>query len=167
MPTAVPRQASGTSHEDTRTSREADGCSIARALEVIGDRWTLLILRDAFRGIRRYEDFRADLGIARPVLADRLHKLVDAGVLSKRLYCSQPKRYEYRLTPMGIEISPALIALMRWGDRYFSDIPPTVLVHADCGHEFEQAFWCGHCQQTFSPTHIANKTSRSDAKEHL
>src|SRR5690242_13863308 len=96
-------------------------CSIARALGVIGDRWTILILRDAFRGIRRFDDFRRDLEIARPVLADRLKKLVDAGVMVRRQYEERPPRYEYRLTPMGIELSPALVALMRWGDRWLND----------------------------------------------
>ena len=91
-------------------------CSIQRSLEILGDRWTILIMRDAFRGIRRFDDFRRDLGIARPVLADRLKHLVDAGVLERRQYCEQPPRDEYRLTPMGAALSPTLVALMRWGD---------------------------------------------------
>lgn len=134
-------------------------CSIARTLEVIGDRWTLLVLRDAFRGIRRFDDFRRDLGIARPVLADRLRRLVDHGVLEKRPYSEHPPRYEYRLTPMGVDLSPALVALMRWGDRWLSgdDGPPTVLVHASCGHELDQPFVCWTCDQTFSPTAIRSR----------
>jgi DNA-binding HxlR family transcriptional regulator len=95
-------------------------CSIARALGVIGDRWTILIMRDAFRGIRRFDDFRRDLDIARPVLADRLKKLVDAGIMVRRRYQTSPERFEYRLTPMGMELSPALVARMRWGDRWLS-----------------------------------------------
>jgi DNA-binding HxlR family transcriptional regulator len=83
-------------------------CSIARTLEVIGDRWTLLILRDAFRGVRRFDELQRDLGIARNVLTDRLTKLVDHGVLERRLYQRRPDRYEYRLTPRGIGLSPAL-----------------------------------------------------------
>lgn len=141
-------------------STAADGdanCSIARSLEVIGDRWTILIMRDAFRGIRRFDDFRADLGIARPVLADRLKKLVNAGVMVRRQYQAHPPRYEYRLTPMGIELSPALVALMRWGDRWLNDgTPPTVLVHEHCGRELEQGFWCRTCRKTFKPTEIAS-----------
>ena len=105
----------------------------------MGDRWTILILRDAFRGIRRFDDFRRDLEIARPVLADRLRRLVEAGVMVKVAYQDRPRRYEYRLTRMGIELSPALVALMRWGDRWLSDgLPPTVLVHEPCGHDREQ-----------------------------
>jgi DNA-binding HxlR family transcriptional regulator len=137
---------------------DAPGCSIARALEVIGDRWTILILRDAFRGIRRFDELRRDLDIARPVLADRLRKLVDNGVLQKVPYQAHPPRFEYRLTPMGIELSPALVALMRWGDKFLSDGgPPTLLVHEPCGHDLEQGFWCPTCRQTFSPTAIASR----------
>lgn len=134
-------------------------CSIARTLEVIGDRWTLLVLRDAFRGIRRFDDFRRDLGIARPVLADRLRRLVDHGVLEKQLYQEHPPRYEYRLTPMGVDLSPALVALMRWGDRWLAGDqgPPTLLVHATCGHELDQSFVCWSCDQTFSPTAIRSR----------
>lgn len=135
-----------------------EACSIAAALEVIGDRWTILILRDAFRGIRRFEEFRRDLDIARPVLADRLRRLVDHGVLQKVRYQEHPPRHEYRLTPMGRELSPALVALMRWGDRYLSGgVAPTVLVHEPCGHELEQGFWCPSCRQTFTPREIASR----------
>jgi DNA-binding HxlR family transcriptional regulator len=131
-------------------------CSIERSLEIIGDRWTILVLRDAFRGIRRFDDFRRDLDIARPVLADRLKRLVEHGVLEKRQYEEHPPRFEYRLTPMGIELSPILVALMRWGDRHLAggDGPPTVLVHEACGHELDQEFVCWQCDQTFSPTAI-------------
>src|ERR1700742_378289 len=112
------------------TSSPADqSCSIARALEIIGDRWTILILRDAFRGIRRFDEFRRDLDIARPGLATRLRKLVDPGGMQKVEYQSNPPRFEYRLTAMGRELSPALVALMRWGDRYLSEGgAPTILV---------------------------------------
>ncbi len=132
-------------------------CSIARTLEVIGERWSLLIVRDAFYGLRRFDDFRRDLGIAKPVLADRLKRLVDAGVMVRRQYSEHPPRYEYRLTPMGIDLSPALVALMRWGDTYLSgERPPVVLVHEACGHELDQSFVCWACDQTFTPTEIAS-----------
>ncbi len=117
-----------------------------------------MILRDAFRGIRRFDDFRRDLDIARPVLADRLRKLVEAGVLVKVPYQDRPPRHEYRLTAMGMELSPALVALMHWGDRHLSEGgPPTVLTHETCGHELEQGFWCATCQQTISPGHISSR----------
>jgi DNA-binding HxlR family transcriptional regulator len=134
-------------------------CSIARALEVIGDRWTILVLRDCFKGIRRFDEIRRDLDIARPVLADRLRRLVDHGVLEKRLYQERPNRYEYRLTPIGRELSPILVALMRWGDRHLAGEsgPPTVLVHRPCGHELLQGFYCPTCRQTFPPSEIGSR----------
>lgn len=134
-------------------------CSIERSLAIIGDRWTILVLRDAFRGIRRFDDFRRDLDIARPVLADRLKHLVDHGVLERRQYQEHPPRFEYRLSPMGVELSPILVALMRWGDRHLAGDagPPTVLVHGACGHELDQEFVCWACNQTFSPTAIRSE----------
>jgi DNA-binding HxlR family transcriptional regulator len=133
-------------------------CSIARALEIMGDRWTILILRDVFRGLHRFDEFRRDLDIAKPVLADRLKRLVDAGVLMRVPYQQRPERFEYRLTPMGVELSPALVALMRWGDKWLSGgQAPTVLVHETCGHAFDQGFWCPTCQQTFKPSDIASR----------
>ena len=133
-------------------------CSIQRSLDVLGDRWTILIMRDAFRGIRRFDEFRRDLDIARPVLTDRLHRLVDAGVLVKRQYCERPPRFEYRLTEKGAALSPTLVALMRWGDDWLSDDgPPTVLVHDACGQPLDQTFVCWHCDETFSPAEIASR----------
>ena len=133
-------------------------CSIQRSLDVLGDRWTILIMRDAFRGIRRFDEFRRDLDIARPVLTDRLHRLVDAGVLVKRQYCERPPRFEYRLTEKGAALSPTLVALMRWGDDWLSDDgPPTVLVHDTCGQPLDQTFVCWHCDETFSPAEIASR----------
>ncbi|HKY16920.1 MAG TPA: helix-turn-helix domain-containing protein [Microthrixaceae bacterium] len=144
---------------DEAGTDETPACSIARSLEILGDRWSILILRDAFRGIRRFDDFRRDLDIARPVLADRLRRLVESGVMTKVPYQEHPPRFEYRLTHMGIELSPILVALMRWGDRYLSGDggPPTVLVHEPCGHTLQQGFWCPSCHQTFSPTDIASR----------
>jgi len=133
-------------------------CSIQRSLDVLGDRWTILIMRDAFRGIRRFDEFRRDLDIARPVLTDRLNRLVDAGVLVRRQYCERPPRFEYRLTQKGAALSPTLVALMRWGDDWLSDDgPPTVLVHDTCGQPLDQTFVCWHCDETFSPTEIASR----------
>jgi len=134
-------------------------CSIARALEVIGDAWSILVLRDAFRAIRRFDDLQRDLAIAKPVLADRLKRLVDAGVLERRQYREHPPRFEYRLTQMGRDLSPALVALMRWGDTYLAGGggAPVVLVHDQCGHELDQSFVCWSCDQTFTPTDIASR----------
>src|SRR3954462_3449695 len=93
-------------------------CSAARALEIVGERWTLLILRDALLGIRRFDDFQASLGIARNVLADRLGRLVEAGVLERRPYCERPLRHEYRLTAKSRDLWPVVHALVSWGDRH-------------------------------------------------
>ena len=128
-------------------------CSIARTLEVIGDRWTLLILRDAFKGVRRFDDLQRDLGIARNILTDRLQKLVDHEVLERTPYQSRPLRYEYRLTAKGRDLSPALVALMHWGDKWLAEDgrPPLVLTHKRCGEPVDQSFICWHCDSTVTP----------------
>jgi len=106
---------------------EGQNCSIARALEVVGERWTLLIVRDAFLGMRRFEQFQQSLGIARNVLTDRLNRLVDEGILERVRYSERPERYEYRLTRKGRDLNLALAGLRQWGDKYISEKPPTVL----------------------------------------
>ena len=137
---------------------DSHDCSIAASLAFVGDRWTLLILRDAFRGVRRFGDFCTDLGIARNILTDRLDKLVQAGILSRVPYQERPLRHEYRLTAKGRDLSPALVALMRWGDRWAVDGgPPTRLVHDACGAELEQLLRCPACGVEVSPTHIRSK----------
>ncbi len=109
--------------------RDYDGqdCSIARALEIVGERWTLLIVRDAFLGRRRFEQFQESLGIARNVLADRLARLVDEGILERVLYSERPERYEYVLTRKGRDLNVALAALRQWGDAHLSEKPPRAL----------------------------------------
>lgn len=132
--------------------------SIAAALDIVGDRWTILILRDAFRGIRRFDEIRRDLDIPRAVLAERLRRLVEHGVLVKRPYQERPVRYEYRLTAMGLELSPILVALMHWGDRWLTDEgPDTVLVHEPCGTEVDLRLHCWTCDHDFPPTEIASR----------
>lgn len=109
--------------------RDYDGqnCSIARALEIVGERWTLLIVRDAFLGRRRFDEFQESLGISRNVLTERLNRLVDEEILERVLYQEHPARYEYRLTRKGRDLHLALTGLRQWGDRYASDKPPTLL----------------------------------------
>ena len=110
---------------------DAQVCSIARTLELVGERWTLLVIRDAFLGMRRFDEFQESLGIARNVLSDRLRRLVDAGILERVRYQEHPERFEYRLTERGRELNTALIALLRWGDRYLApDGPPRIVEHA-------------------------------------
>ncbi len=126
--------------------------TIERTLALVGDRWSILVLRAAFRGIHRFDHFCADLRIGRPLLTVRLRRLVEAGVMTKELYQKHPPRYEYRLTPAGVALSPAVVALVRWGDEYMSlGSPSTILVHAPCGTELEQGFWCQECLTTFGP----------------
>lgn len=134
-------------------------CSIARSLDIVGDRWTILILRDAFRGLRRFDEFRRDLEIPRAVLADRLRKLVESGVMVKRRYQDHPPRDEYRLTRMGMQLSPILVSLMQWGDRWLGgpDGAPTLLVHEPCGTEVDLGFHCGTCGEDFTPAAIISR----------
>src|SRR3954467_9656371 len=114
---------------------DAQHCSIARALEVLGDRWTLLVIRDAFLGLRRFDDFQRDLGVARNVLTDRLGRLVEEGVLERRRYQERPERFEYRLSDKGVELWPVIVHLLKWGDRHYADDagPPMMLAHRGCG----------------------------------
>ena len=110
-----------------RRTYDNQNCSIARALETIGERWTLLILRDAFLGTRRFDDFQRSLGIARNVLTVRLKTLTDEGLLERRRYQERPERFEYRLTEKGIDLWPVLFTLMRFGDKHVVEgMPPTL-----------------------------------------
>lgn len=109
--------------------RDYDGqnCSIARALEVVGERWSLLIVRDAFLGLRRFDQFQKSLGVARNVLTERLNRLVDEGILERVRYNDRPERYEYRLTRKGRDLIVAVTALRQWGDQYLSEKPPRIM----------------------------------------
>jgi len=106
---------------------EGQNCSITAALEIVGERWTLLIVRDAFLGLRRFEEFQARLGIARNVLTDRLNRLVEEGILEKVRYSERPERFEYRLTQKGRDLQVALTGLRQWGDKYVREKPPALL----------------------------------------
>jgi DNA-binding HxlR family transcriptional regulator len=130
-------------------------CSIARTLEVIGDRWTLLVIRDAFLGVRRFEDFQKSLGVARNVLTDRLNRLVDEGILRRQLYQERPERYEYRLTRKGVELWPAMMTMMKWGDRYlYPEGHPRLVLHKDCGGEIDARLHCSKCGVELGPTDV-------------
>ena len=138
-------------------------CSIQATLDIVGDRWTLLILRDLFRGVRRFSAMQHDLGIARNMLADRLSRLTDAGVVAKVPYQQRPVRYDYVLTPKGLDLSNSLLALMAWGDRWCQDgDAPTVLVHADCGAALEIATRCPTCDEPVSPARIRSRAHLHD-----
>jgi len=106
---------------------EGQDCSIARTLEIVGERWTLLIIRDVFLGLRRFDQLQESLGVARNVLADRLNRLVEEGILERVQYSERPLRFEYRLTKKGRELNVALTALRQWGDAHLSEKPPRLL----------------------------------------
>ena len=124
-------------------------CSVAGTLSVVGEKWSLLVLREAFFGVRRFADFQRVLGAPRAVLTDRLATLVEEGILRRVPYQAdgERQRHEYRLTPKGIDLYPTLVALMQWGDRYLSDGDvPVELEHKDCGASVRLALVCdaGH-----------------------
>jgi DNA-binding HxlR family transcriptional regulator len=133
-----------------------DDCSIGRAMEVLGERWTFLILREAFYGVRRFSDMQRNLGIARNMLSTRLQTLVGAGVLERRLYQEEPARYEYRLTEAGRDLYPAIVTLMQWGDKHLQGElgPPVVLRHNTCGHVADPRLVCGHCGEELRPRDV-------------
>jgi len=124
-------------------------CSVARALSVVGDRWTLLVLRDCFLGVRRFDHFQERLGTTRHVLAHRLRRLVEAGVLDRVAYQSRPRRYEYRLTAKGRDLYPVIVGLTSWGDRWMTDRRgrPLDLVHTACGARTTPVLTCPECQE--------------------
>lgn len=131
-------------------------CSIARTLSVIGDRWTLMIIRNAFLGTRRFDDFHATLGMTRHVLADRLARLVDAGVLTRVAYQERPPRYEYRLTEQGRDLYPVLLALTGWGDKWLDEGKgaPVIYHHKPCGHVTRPVMTCSECGEVMDPRQV-------------
>jgi DNA-binding HxlR family transcriptional regulator len=123
---------------------DSQACSMARSLEIVGERWTLLIIRDIFLGTRRFEDLHRSLGVARNILQARLELLVEEDVLEKRPY--QDGRFEYCLTEKGRELWPALVALLRWGDRHYAPHgKPRLIKHRDCGGEVTEELACEKC----------------------
>ena len=122
-------------------------CSLAQALEIVGEWWTLLILRDCFLGIRRFDDFVDRLGISRNVLTNRLDTLVDAGLLDRRVYAEGRRRYDYVLTEKGRALWPVLTALRQWGDEWIlgSGNEPLLLEHRDHGHATTARMTCDVC----------------------
>ena len=124
-----------------------EDCSLARSLSVIGDRWTLLVLRDCFLGVRRFEDFERSLKIARRVLSERLAHLVEEGILDRVSYQERPPRHEYRLTEKGLGLYPAILSLVHWGDRHYAGKKgaPIIHTHKNCGHDFRSVLTCSEC----------------------
>ena len=130
-----------------RNDYSNQACSVARTLEVVGERWTLLVIRDAFCGLRRFDEFQASTGVARNVLTSRLERLFDHGILEKRAYQERPPRFEYLLTDKGRDLWPVIFALMQWGDQYdpWAQGPPTLVAHRGCGGNVGQGAVCDRC----------------------
>jgi DNA-binding HxlR family transcriptional regulator len=141
-------------------------CSVARTLSVIGERWTMLVLREAFLRTRRFDDFQRRTGAPRPILADRLRVLVEHGILERRPYGNHPDRYEYRLTEKGLDLYPVIVSLMTWGDRWMpddDDIPPVQLQHKACGHVTHPELACPECGGWVGARDMVAITTGTDA----
>jgi|SRR4051794_8623124 DNA-binding HxlR family transcriptional regulator len=133
---------------DTKTFAQGRPSSVSRALQVIGDKWSFMVVREAFFGIRRYDQIQGRLGIAPNILTDRLARLVKTGVFRRQPYQTAPKRYEYVLTEMGFDLYGPFIAMLSWGDRWLSrNRPPLLLHHKICGSEFRPLVICNECKQ--------------------
>ena len=131
-------------------------CSVARALSIVGDRWTLLILRDCFMGTKRFDKFQKQIGLSRHRLTDRLNKLVENEILKKVPYQEKPVRYEYRLTRKGVEFYPVLMTLAKWGDTWMdgNDGPPIEYLHTRCNHKMSVEISCSECGETINPKEV-------------
>jgi DNA-binding HxlR family transcriptional regulator len=131
-------------------------CTLARSLEVVGEWWTLLILRDCFLGVRRFDDFRRRLGISRNVLSERLDKLVADGILERRPYQDNPVRCEYRLTDKGRDLWPVIVTLRQWGDRWLAGDgqEPAVMIHEPCGQATTAVLHCEACGEPIGPRQV-------------
>jgi DNA-binding HxlR family transcriptional regulator len=135
---------------------EGQVCSVARTLEIVGERWTLLIVRDAFFGVRRFDDFQRSLGIARNVLQGRLERLVEEGILQRVRYQERPERFEYRLTEKGIDLWPVMVSMLSWGDKHAAadDGPPAVIEHRGCGGRMNDRRICESCGALLGPRDV-------------
>jgi DNA-binding HxlR family transcriptional regulator len=151
-----------------RSGYENQRCSIAATLGVVGERWTLLIIREALLGVHRFDEIQADLGIARNVLQTRLERLVEESVLEKRLYQERPERYEYHLTEKGLDLWPAVIALMQWGDKHMGlpGGPPVVLEHRGCGGGVDVHRVCERCGAKLGPGDVWASAGESASADH-
>ena len=131
-----------------RNDYDGQVCSIANTLELVGERWTLLVIREVFNGNRRFGQMQKSLGVARNVLTTRLQRLVDEGLLERRPYSERPERHEYFLTEKGLDLWPLMISLMHWGDKHMSSPggPPMIVVHkGECGGEIDDRRICTRC----------------------
>lgn len=130
-------------------------CSIAAALGIVGERWSLLAIREMGYGVHRFARIAAYTGASRDMLADRLRKLEEAGLVERRQYSDHPPRFEYHLTEAGHELFPVLIALQEWGDKWAVDEPAVRIVH-DCGHPLQAVPTCQHCGAPVTPASVTS-----------
>jgi DNA-binding HxlR family transcriptional regulator len=136
-------------------------CSVAQCLEVVGEWWSMLIVRDVFLGVSRFDDFQKRLGISRNILQQRLARLVEAGVLTRVAYSEHPPRYDYRLTDKGRDLWPVLTAMRQWGDRHAAPSgPPLEVAHKGCGSVAEAVLVCGSCGEPIGPRDVVARQSR-------
>jgi DNA-binding HxlR family transcriptional regulator len=142
-------------------------CSVAQCLEVIGEWWSMLIIRDAFLGVTRFDQFQARLGVSRNILSQRLGRLVDEGILDRVAYSEHPPRYDYRLTTKGRDLWPVLTAMRQWGDRYAApDGPPLRLVHKSCGKVSEAVMVCSECGEPLAARDVRAVAGPGDVDQH-
>lgn len=132
-------------------------CSVSRSLSVVGDKWTLLIIRSAFLGARKFSDFQSEIGMTRHRLSDRLGKLVDDEVFVKVEYQNNPVRYEYRLSPKGVELYPIIMSLVKWGDKWMAgeDGKPMEYIHKTCGSNVMPVLTCPACADEVDPREMS------------
>lgn len=138
---------------------DSQTCSVARTLSVIGDRWSLLILRDIFLGTHRFEDLCKQLGVSRPALTQRLRKLEQQNVLQKRAYQEKPPRFEYHLTKKGIDLYPIIMTMAQWGDKWQDDGngPPIEYEHKVCGHKTQPLMCCSECHEPLNAWEVSSQ----------
>jgi DNA-binding HxlR family transcriptional regulator len=149
---------------DPKIFEQGRPSSVSRALQIIGDKWSFMVVREGFFGIRRYDQIQARLGIAPNILTDRLSRLVKSGVLRKQLYQRSPKRYEYMLTDMGLDLYGPFVAMLAWGDRWLSrNRAPLLLHHKTCGNDFRPTVICNECKQPIVAAEMRYKLSYNPA----
>ena len=152
----------------TAATAQPRPCSVARTLDIVGEKWALLAVREVFLGNRKFDEMVRRTGAPRDTLAARLRTLVGAGILERRQYCEHPARYEYRLTDAGRDLYPVITTLMRWGDKYLAgdDGPPLVLQH-HCGHQVVATVICEACGEPLEAAahHPADRPQRLTARQ--
>lgn len=138
-------------------------CSVARTLQIIGDRWSFMVIRQCFFGAQRFDELQANLNIASNILADRLARLAADGILERRKYQDLPERFDYRLSAQGRDLYGSMIMMMAWGDRWLSGgEPPLVLTHRDCGQDFTPVMLCDRCGKPIEPRAMGYRMNYPD-----